>query len=297
VTDTFDFVVVGGGSGGCAVASRLSEDPNTSVALLEAGGKDDNWVVTTPGALILMVSGKVNNWAFDTVPQAGLNGRIGYQPRGKGLGGSSAINAMVYTRGHRRDYDQWAALGNSGWSYADVLPYFKRSEDNSELGGEYHGKGGPLHVSGSRSDNPVRETFLQAAREAQFRIREDFNAEEHLDSMVAGFKMTKRLLDAPALKALQTSDVFTAGVESDDDIRKTLRAFVDTVYHPVGTCKMGAGDPLAVVDPKLKVYGLEGLRAADASIMPTLIGGNTNAPTIMIGEKAADMIKAEMRAG
>ncbi len=178
VADTFDFVVVGAGSGGCAVAGRLSEDPNTSVALLDAGGRGDNWVVTTPGALVLMVSGKVNNWAFDTVPQPGLQGRIGYQPRGKGLGGSSAINAMVYIRGHRRDYDQWAALGNTGWSYADVLPYFKRSEDNSELDGEYHGKGGPLRVSGSRSDNPVREAFLQAAREAQFRIREDFNAED-----------------------------------------------------------------------------------------------------------------------
>jgi choline dehydrogenase-like flavoprotein len=178
MTDTFDFVVVGGGSGGCAVASRLSEDPGTSVALLEAGGECNNWVVTSPGAMILMISGKVNNWAFDTVPQAGLNGRIGYQPRGKGLGGSSAINAMVYIRGHRSDYDQWASLGNTGWSYTDVLPYFKRSEDNSELDGEYHGKGGPLHVSGLRSDNPVREIYLQAAREAQFRTREDFNAEE-----------------------------------------------------------------------------------------------------------------------
>src|ERR1700730_6666123 len=178
VTDTFDFVVIGGGSGGCAVAGRLSEDPKTSVAVLEAGGAGDNWVVTSPGARILMISGKVNNWAFDTVPQAGLNGRIGYQPRGKALGGSSAINAMVYIRGHRSDYDQWAALGNPGWSYADVLPYFKRSEDNSELAGEYHGKGGPLHVTGLRSDNPVREIYLQAAREAQFRIREDFNAEE-----------------------------------------------------------------------------------------------------------------------
>src|SRR6202023_1815219 len=96
VTDTFDFVVVGGGSGGCAVASRLSEAPQTSVALLEAGGTCDNWVVTSPGAMILMIGGKLNNWAFDTVPQAGLGGRIGYQPRGKGLGGSSAINAMVY---------------------------------------------------------------------------------------------------------------------------------------------------------------------------------------------------------
>jgi len=532
--DTFDFLVVGGGSGGCAVASRLSEDPATSVALLEAGGKDDNWVVTTPGALILMVAGKVNNWAFDTVPQAGLNGRVGYQPRGKGLGGSSAINAMVYIRGHRRDYDQWASLGNSGWSYADVLSYFKRSEDNSELGGEYHGKGGPLHVTGLRTDNPVREMYLQAAREAQFRIREDFNAEEQeglgsyqvtqkngerwsaargyihpfmttranlrvetnahatrilfegkravgveyrqgknirqirarrevilssgafqspqllmlsgvgdsaalarhgiatthhlpgvgqnlqdhpdfvfgftsdapyfaglsfggiarifkgiaqyrrerrgpmtsnvaecggfiktrpdldvpdiqlhfctamvadhgrkprwgtgfschvcvlrpesrgsvwlqstdpmqppaidpnffgeeadLETMVSGFKMAKRRLDAPALKALQKSDEVTGGVETDDDIRKVLRQNVDTIYHPVGTCKMGVNDPLAVVDPKLKVYGLDGLRVADASIMPTLIGGNTNAPTIMIGEKAADMIKAELRA-
>jgi choline dehydrogenase-like flavoprotein len=120
--------------------------------------------------------------------------------------------------------------------------------------------------------------------------------EADLDTMVAGFKTTKRLLDAPALKALQTSDVFTAGIETDADIRKILRERVDTVYHPVGTCKMGTGDPLAVVDPKLKVHGLEGLRVVDASIMPTLIGGNTNAPTIMIGEKAADMIKAEMRA-
>jgi choline dehydrogenase-like flavoprotein len=532
--ESFDFVVVGGGSGGCAVASRLSEDPATSVALLEAGGKDDNWVVTTPGALILMIAGKVNNWAFDTVPQKGLNGRIGYQPRGKGLGGSSAINAMVYIRGNKADYDQWASLGNTGWSYSDVLPYFKRSEDNSELDGEYHGKGGPLHVSGLRTDNPVREIYLQAAREAQFRIREDFNADDQeglgsyqvtqmngerwsaargyihpfmntrpnlrvetnahatrilfegkravgveyrqgkeirqirarrevilssgafqspqllmlsgvgdsaklsrhgiatthhlpgvgqnlqdhpdfvfgftsdapyftglslggiarifkgiaqyrrerrgpmtsnvaecggflktrpdldlpdiqlhfctamvadhgrkprwgagfschvcllrpksrgsvwlqsadphaapaidpnffgeesdLDAMVAGFKTTRRLLEAPALKALQKADAVTEGVETDDQIRKVLRDNADTVYHPVGTCKMGVNDSSAVVDPKLRVYGLQGLRVVDASIMPTLIGGNTNAPTIMIGEKAADMIKAELRA-
>jgi choline dehydrogenase-like flavoprotein len=534
VTDTFDFVVVGAGSGGCAVASRLSEDAATSVALLDAGGTNDNWVVTTPGAIILMISGKLNNWAFDTVPQKGLNGRIGYQPRGKGLGGSSAINAMVYIRGHRADYDRWAALGNSGWGYADVLPYFKRSEHNFELDGEYHGKGGPLHVSGLRSDNPVKEMFLQGAREAQFRIRDDFNGAEqeglgiyqvtqdngerwsaargyihpfmgkrqnlrvetqaqatrilfegkravgveymqgkekkqlrarrevilsagafqspqllmlsgigdaaavgkhgiasvhHLpgvgqnlqdhpdfvfgfasdapyfsglswsgigrilkgigqyrrerrgpltsnvaecggflktrpdlalpdiqlhfcmamvedhgrkprwgtgfschvcllrpksigsvwlssadplaapaidpnflseesdvETMVAGFKMTRRLLETPALKALQQKDLFTADVKTDEDIRNVLRARADTVYHPVGTCKMGVNDAMAVVDPKLKVHGVDGLRVVDAAIMPTLIGGNTNAPTIMIGEKAADMIKAEMRA-
>ena len=534
VTDTFDFVVVGAGSGGCAVASRLSEDPQNSVALLDAGGKNNNWVVTTPGALVLMVAGKLNNWAFDTVPQPGLNGRIGYQPRGKGLGGSSAINAMVYIRGHRNDYDQWASLGNSGWGYADVLPYFKRSEDNADFGGDYHGKGGPLAVNQLRSDNPIQQTFLQAAREAQFRIREDFNGEEQeglgiyqvtqkngerwsaargyihpfmatrpnlrvetgahttrilfegkravgvkyrqgdvvkevrarreviisagafqtpqllmlsgvgdsaalakhgiesvhhlpgvgqnlqdhpdfifaytsdnpnftgisfgglarifraigqykrerrgpmtsnfaecggflktrpeldtpdiqlhfgmamvddhgrkrhwgsgfschvcllrpksrgsvtlknadptqaplidpnflgevddLEAMVAGYKTTQRLMETPALRALQKKDMFTSGIDSDDDIRALLRARVDTVYHPVGTWRMGVNDQMAVVDPKLKVLGLEGLRVVDASIMPTLIGGNTNAPTIMIGEKAADMIKAEMRA-
>ena len=114
--------------------------------------------------------------------------------------------------------------------------------------------------------------------------------------MVAGYKTTRRLMETPALRALQKKDMFTADVRSDDDIRAVLRARVDTVYHPVGTCKMGVGDAMAVVDPKLKVYGVEGLRVVDASIMPTLIGGNTNAPTIMIGEKAADMIRAAMRA-
>ncbi len=118
---------------------------------------------------------------------------------------------------------------------------------------------------------------------------------DDLEAMVAGYKTTRRLMETPALRALQKKDMFTAGIEADDDIRALLRARVDTVYHPVGTARMGT-DALAVVDAKLKVQGLEGLRIVDASVMPTLIGGNTNAPTIMIGEKAADMIKAEMRA-
>src|ERR1700682_6523762 len=192
MTDSFDFVVVGGGSGGCAVASRLSEDPRTSVALLEAGGGCDNWVVTAPGAMILMISGKINNWAFDTVPQAGLNGRIGYQPRGKGLGGPSSINAMVYIRGHKRDYDQWASLGNTGWSFADVLPIFKRSEHNADFDGEYHGKGGPLHVNklrmmirsykwgGNISASEVRSPPLWEGA----RIRQNFEPDESDSKMV-----------------------------------------------------------------------------------------------------------------
>ena len=533
MSETYDFVIVGAGSGGSTLAGRLSEDKNTSVALLDAGGKNDNWVVTTPFALVLMVTKPVNNWAFNTVPQKGLNGRIGYQPRGKGLGGSSAINAMVYIRGHRADYDQWASLGNSGWSYSDVLPYFKRAEDNADFDGEFHGKGGPLSVAKLRTDNPVQQTFLEAAQQAQFRLREDFNGDDHeglgiyqvtqrngercsaarayvhphmgtrpnlrvetfahatrilfegkravgveymqgkekkvlrarrevivasgafqspqllmlsgvgdaaalgkhgiesvhhlpgvgqnlqdhidfvfgymsdnpnfnglslkqvprllraigqyrrerrgpmtsnfaecggflktrpdldipdiqlhfgmamaddhgrkrhngtgftchvcllrpksrgevtlgsadpmaaplidpnffgdpadLETMVAGYKTTRRLMETPALRALQKQEMYTAGVKTDDDIRNILRARADTVYHPVGTCKMGS-DAMAVVDAKLRVHGMEGLRVVDASIMPTLVGGNTNAPTIMIGEKAADIIKAEMRA-
>ena len=119
--------------------------------------------------------------------------------------------------------------------------------------------------------------------------------EDDLEAMVLGFKTTQRLMQTPALQALQKKDLFTADVRTDDDIRAILRARVDTVYHPVGTCRMGVNDTLAVVDPRLKVHGLEGLRVVDASIMPTLIGGNTNAPSIMIGEKAADMIREEMR--
>lgn len=530
VSDTFDFVIVGAGSGGSTLAGRLSEDNNTSVALLDAGGRNDNWVVTTPFALVLMVAGPVNNWSFNTVPQKGLNGRIGYQPRGKGLGGSSAINAMVYIRGHRWDYDHWASLGNPGWSYSDVLPYFKRAEDNADFEGEFHGKGGPLAVNRLRTDNPVQETFLQAAQEAQFRLREDFNGEDHeglgvyqvtqkngerwsaarayvhphmgtrpnlrvetqahatrilfegrravgveymqgkqkkvlrarrevivasgafqspqllmlsgvgdaaalgkhgiasvhhlpgvgqnlqdhpdfvfgymsdnpnfngislkqlprllraigqyrrerrgpmtsnfaecggflktrpdleipdiqlhfgmaladdhgrkrhngtgftchvcllrpksrgevtlgsadplaapvidpnffgdpadLETMVAGFKTTRRLLETPALRSLQKKDMFTEGVNSDEDIRNVLRNRVDTVYHPVGTCKMG-NDAMAVVDSKLKVSGLEGLRVVDASIMPRMISANLNASTLMIADKASDLIRGK----
>ena len=173
--DEVDYLVLGGGSAGSVLASRLSEDAGATVALIEAGGAGDGWVVDTPIAGVLMAPTKLNNWAYETVPQAGLGGRRGYQPRGRALGGSSAINAMIYTRGHPADYDRWAALGNPGWSYAETLPYFLKAENNEAFDDAFHGRGGPLNVANSRSDNPFQQRFLAAAREAQFPLNDDFN--------------------------------------------------------------------------------------------------------------------------
>jgi choline dehydrogenase-like flavoprotein len=526
--DTFDYLVLGGGSAGSVLAGRLSEDPATRVALLEAGGSGDSWFVRLPVGAWAMIPTRINNWGFDTVPQAGLGGRRGYQPRGRGLGGSSAINAMIYIRGHRKDYDGWAAAGATGWSYEEVLPYFRRSEGNERLGGPFHGQEGPLKVSDLRTDNPFHGRFLAAAREAGFPLNEDFNGAEQeglgtyqvtqhggerwsaargyllphlgkrpnlevrtrtrvlrilfegrravgaevlqrgerrtlrarrevllaagalqspqllmlsgigpaaelarhgiavlhdapevgrnlqdhtdfifghetqsldtlgisfrgtaralrelgrfrrdrrgmltsnfaecggflrtrpdldapdiqihfvtglvddharrirlghglschvcvlrprsrgsvalasadpqaaplidpaffadpadLEDMVAGFKLTRRLLRAPSLARWLGRDLFTAGVEDDEAIREVLRSRCDTVYHPVGSCRMGS-DPASVVDPQLRVRGVEGLRVIDASVMPSLVGGNTNAPTVMIAEKAVDLLR------
>ena len=174
----FDYLIIGGGSAGCALAGRLSEDPDTRVCLLEAGGKGDGLLVNVPAGAVAMLAKPVNNWLMETVPQKGLNGRQGFQPRGKCLGGSSAINAMVYIRGHREDYDQWAALGNKGWSYQDVLPYFRLSEGNERLRNDYHGNDGPLSVSDIRTDSPFHDYFLNAARECDIPITDDFNGEE-----------------------------------------------------------------------------------------------------------------------
>lgn len=529
MTSEVDFLIVGGGSAGCVLAHRLSTDPANSVALVEAGGEGRGTLFEMPVGAVAMLPTRLNNWAFETVPQPGLHGRRGYQPRGKALGGSSAINAMIYTRGHRWDYDHWASLGNTGWSYDEVLPYFRKAEDNERLHDAFHGQGGPLHVGELRSANPWQQIFLQAAREAGFPINDDFNGaqqdglglyqvtqhrgerwsaaraylhpvmgvrdnlhvftraqtlrvlfdgkraagieiargghverlmarrevilcagalqspqllqvsgvgdgaqlqrtgihlkhhlpgvghnlQDHVDFafgyrvpdtalfgfspagswntlrefmryrrertglltsnfaegggflrvspdspapdvqlhfviavvddharklhlrhgltchvcllrprsrgtalvesgdvrdapridpkyfddpddlevLLEGWKLTQRLLKAPAIASRVTRDLFTRGVEGDHQIRDVIRNRADTIYHPSGTCRMGT-DPMAVVDPSLRVHGLQGLRVVDASVMPTLIGGNTNAPTIMIAEKAADLILA-----
>nr|WP_187358794.1 GMC family oxidoreductase N-terminal domain-containing protein [Pseudoduganella aquatica] len=160
----FDYIVVGAGSAGCAIAARLTEDPSVSVCLLEAGGPDSSVLIHAPAAVVAMLPRKINNYAYETVPQPGLNGRRGYQPRGKTLGGSSSINAMLYVRGNAWDYDNWAAQGNPGWSYQDVLPLFKRAENNEDFGGDaFHGVGGPLNVCYPRHASPINQMFLDAA--------------------------------------------------------------------------------------------------------------------------------------
>ncbi|MCA9528895.1 MAG: GMC family oxidoreductase N-terminal domain-containing protein [Myxococcales bacterium] len=176
----FDYVVAGGGTAGCVVASRLSEDAGCSVCLLEAGGEGRDVLIRAPLGFAAAVPRGLLGWNYHTVPQAGLGGRRGLQPRGKALGGSSAINAMIYARGHAADFDGWEALGNPGWGYRDVLPFFKRSE-NSEVHPDspYHGVGGPLNIAALRSPNPMNEVFLRACRSYGIPFNPDPNGAEH----------------------------------------------------------------------------------------------------------------------
>ncbi|HEY2256092.1 MAG TPA: GMC family oxidoreductase N-terminal domain-containing protein, partial [Variovorax sp.] len=184
-TDAFDYVVVGGGSAGCVVASRLSEDPEVTVCLLEAGGTDASVLVQAPAGVALTLPTHIKNWAFQTVPQKGLNGRRGYQPRGKVLGGSSSTNAMLYVRGNRWDYDHWSALGNPGWSYDEVLPYFRRAEHNeTHVSDPLHGSGGPLNVAEARSPSALNEAFLAAAALNGVPPVADYNGAEQFGSFM-----------------------------------------------------------------------------------------------------------------
>jgi choline dehydrogenase len=528
----FDYVIVGAGSAGCVLANRLSADGKHSVLLLEAGPRDSNLWIHVPLGYGKLFKEKTVNWMYQTEPEPGLNGRQVFQPRGKVLGGSSSINGLLYVRGQHEDYDRWRQHGNTGWGFDDVLPYFKKAEDQQRGADDYHGAGGPLPVSDMLHADPLSGAFIKAAVESGIPDNPDFNGatqegagwfqtttrngrrastarsylrpakgrrnlhietaalaqrilfdgrraagveyrqngalrtvrarkeilissgaynspqllqlsgigpaellkshgidvvldapgvgndlQDHMqvrivmrcaqpitlndilnhpgrrimagaryaafrkgpltiaagtsgaffktdprlaspdvqihflpfstdkmgeklhpysafsasvcqvrpesrgslrirsaDPMAApeirinylatetdrtvnveGLKILRKILAAPALKPFVVEEADPgAKVVSDEDLLAFCRQRGSTVYHPTSTCRMG-NDPLAVVDQRLRLRGIEGLRVVDASVMPDLVSGNTNAPVIMIAEKASDMILQDAR--
>ncbi len=534
-TEAFDYIVVGAGSAGCAVANRLSADPRNKVLLLEAGGRDLNPWIHVPVGYFKTIHNPSVDWCYETQPDAGLNGRSIKWPRGKVLGGSSSINGLLYVRGQAEDFNHWRQLGNVGWAYDDVLPYFMKAEDQERGSDDYHGEGGPLKVSNIRGKRDICEAFISACEEVGIPRTDDFNGEnqegvsyfqqtahkgrrcssavaylkpargrknlkietkalvkkvaftgnrasgvsynksgkdklalakaeivlcsgainspqllnlsgigdgsqltklgipvlsdllgvgknlqDHLqiravykistnsslntqtgklwqnaligaeyalfrtgaltiaasqvgvfakthpsletpdiqfhmqplssdspgeglhpfgaftssvcqlrpesrghietvsadptvypeihpnylatpldqETAVAGMKLSRQLSETAALQP-HVTDEYDPGhhIQTDEEFLEHARNTAQTIYHPTSTCKMGPdSDKGAVVDARLRVYGVEGLRVADASIMPTITSGNTNAPAIMIGEKVADMMLQDAKA-
>ena len=523
---TADYVIVGAGSAGCVLANRLTEDPSVNVTLLEAGAKDRSPNIKIPAAFPKQFKTKLD-WDFSTDPEPHCDGRSLYIPRGKGLGGSSSMNAMLYVRGRPLDYDLWESQGCSGWGWRDVRPYFLKAENSERGASEHHAVGGPLNVADARSPNPMTARFLAAAQASGIPLVDDYNGSEqdgasmvqvtqkngrrwsaadaylrpaskrtnltvvtgahvlaveldggradgvryrdskgrqhliragrevilaagaigspqllmlsgigpadHLSevgvpvvcdlpgvghnlqdhpyvvcvwdslvggsltdgekpkalaewllrrsgpltssvaeafafvrtrpelkaadiqfhfapayfvdngfksydghamtfgpalltplsrgcvslassdpsakpriitnslsapedvaSLVAGVRLAREISAAGPLASACGQEIFPgSGVESDLEIEADLRRRVELIYHPVGTCRMG-NDDLAVVDPQLRVRGIEGLRVVDASIMPVIPGGNTHAPTVMVAERGADLIRGRV---
>ncbi|MEN9623837.1 MAG: alcohol dehydrogenase, partial [Pseudomonadota bacterium] len=239
----FDYIVVGAGSAGCVLAARLSEDPSVQVALIEAGPPDTSALIHCPAGIALMARTEIVSQGFNTVPQPGLLGRTGYQPRGRTLGGSSSTNAMAYIRGQQVDYDTWADRGCSGWAWADVLPYFLKAEHNERIHNEWHGQNGPLNVADLQSPNAFAQRFVEAGVQAGLAHTTDFNGPTQ--EGVGLYQVTQRAGERfSAAKAYLTPNRSRANLHVMTGVTVDRIGLVDGVARQVHTLQGGQSQTL-----------------------------------------------------
>ncbi len=273
--ETYDYIVVGAGAAGCAVANRLSEDPAVKVLLLEAGGPDSSPLIHMPAGFTKLTGEKVN-WGFNTVPQKHVNQREMHYPQGRTLGGSTSINAMIYIRGHRLDYDEWRDLGNEGWGYDDVLPYFKKSENNERFVDEYHGQGGPLNVADQTQHNLLTKAFVRSAQEVGIPYNPDHNGAQQ--DGVGYYQVTQR-----NVRRESAATAFLHAYKDRENLVVITKAWASKVLVEKGRA-VGV-EYLSGGHSKETVY---------ASAEVVLSGGAVNSPKLLLlsGIGPADEIKA-----
>ena len=266
----YDYIIVGGGAAGSVLAARLSENPAHTVCLIEAGGGGRDIFIRAPMLVAAMVSGrpKINNWALHTVPQTGLNGRRGFQPRGKALGGSTAINAMLYVRGVPADYDEWAALGAEGWGWADVLPYFRMAERNMRGADALHGTDGPLQVADQNAPRAISAAFVEAAAGLQIPRRADFNGPEQEG---AGLYQVMQYFDGPQRgERCSAAAAYLFGATRRPNLTVITKALVNRVVL----------DGKRAVGVSVTVGGVEKLLQAKAEVI--LAAGAFGSPQLLL---------------